>query len=207
VTVPLKKIDNLAGMVLAAGGSTRLGRPKQLVELNGQPLICNALDAAGSSCGAGLVVVTGDSATDVENAIAGYPAQLARNDDWERGLASSIATGVDALAALNFDAVLIMLCDQAFVDEQDIARLAEVWQNSPDRPAAAFYEDKIGVPAIFPDIYLDRLLRLEGDRGAQALLCEDSKVSKVDMASAAFDVDTADDLQNIGALNPLLKKE
>ncbi|MDP6437737.1 MAG: nucleotidyltransferase family protein [Gammaproteobacteria bacterium] len=197
MTVPVKTVANLAGIVLAAGGSTRLGQPKQLVEMSGRPLVCHALGAAAGSCGAGLVVVTGDAAAEVEAALEGYRVQVVRNADWEQGLAGSIATGTDALAALNFDAVLFMLCDQPYVDQHDIARLAAVWQNAPARPAAAVYEDKIGVPAIFPATYLDRLSTLKGDRGAQALLNEIPGVSRVELASAGFDVDTADDLQKL----------
>lgn len=197
MSIAVEPVGNLAGVVLAAGRSTRLGEPKQLVKLLGKPLVCRAVETASAVCGAGVIVVTGDSADRVERVLAEYPVMVARNEHWESGLAGSIATGVKGLMGLSFDAVLVMLCDQPHVDKQDIARLAAVWQNAPTRPAAAAYGDRIGVPAIFPARYLDRLSSLEGDQGAQALLNEDQNASRLDMVSAGFDVDTPEDLEKL----------
>jgi len=188
---------SLAGLVLAAGGSSRLGQPKQLYEWRGTPLVCRAVEACLEVCGAGVVVVTGAHAHEVEARLESYPVQIVRNSGWKTGMAGSLQAGIQKLRGSSFSGVLISLCDQPRLDSGDLASLANVWQTSPELPAAARYKGIIGVPAIFPGDYLDSLLNLQGDQGARSLLSACASVSSVEMPAAAFDIDTVADLARL----------
>lgn len=197
--------ERLAGLVLAAGGSSRLGQPKQLLQKSGKPLIYNAIKSISRFCGAGVLVVTGADATNVEAAISECHVRIIRNEYWQRGMASSIVCGLGACVDMDIDALLIMLCDQPHVSSNDVARLVEFWQNSPSRIAAAAYRATIGVPAIFPAAYFDELMKLEGDTGAQRILLAEPAVNAVEMPSAGIDIDTQADLSLIANHPQLLE--
>ncbi|NOR19856.1 MAG: NTP transferase domain-containing protein [Xanthomonadales bacterium] len=197
MSTAIQSIERLAGIVLAAGGSSRLGQPKQLLQKSGKPQIYNVIKSISRFCGAGVFVVTGADAADVEAAITGCHVRIVRNENWQRGMASSIVSGLGACMDMDIDALLIMLCDQPHVSSNDVARLVESWQNSPSRIAAAAYRETIGAPAIFPAVYFDELMKLEGDTGAQQILLAQSDVNEVEMPSAGFDIDTHADLSLI----------
>ena len=190
---------SLAGIILAAGGSSRLGRPKQLCEWRGKPLVCHAVEACLAVCGGGLVVVTGAHAQEVEARLQIYPVRIVRNDDWQTGMSGSLQAGIQELRGSNFAGLLISLCDQPLLNADDLVSLVDVWQAAPDLPAAARYDRVTGVPAIFPSSSLGALAQLQGDEGARSLLAACPTVSRVEMPAAAFDIDTVDDLARLGA--------
>jgi len=189
---------SLAGILLAAGGSTRLGQPKQLYEWRSKPLVCHAVENCLAVCGAGVIVVTGSHAQDVEAALQTYAVQIVRNRQWATGMSGSLRAGIQQLG-VGVSGILVSLCDQPLLDAGDLAGLAKLWQVKPALPAAALYNGVTGVPAIFPASLLDSLLELRGDAGARALLDACPSVSTVEMPSAAFDVDTVDDLARLRA--------
>ena len=189
---------SLAGILLAAGGSTRLGQPKQLYEWRSKALVCHAVENCLAVCGAGVIVVTGSHAQDVEAALQTYAVQIVRNRQWATGMSGSLRAGIQQLG-VGVSGILVSLCDQPLLDAGDLAGLAKLWQVKPALPAAALYNGVTGVPAIFPASLLDSLLELRGDAGARALLDACPSVSTVEMPSAAFDVDTVDDLARLRA--------
>jgi molybdenum cofactor cytidylyltransferase len=86
------------------------------------------------------------------------------------------------------------LADQVLVASDEYQRLLDVARTNPERPIAAAYDDTVGVPAVFPARYFERLSALQGDRGAGSLLKSDDQVVPIDMPSAAFDIDTPEQL-------------
>lgn len=179
----------LAGILLAAGGSSRFGIPKQTVLYRGEALVVRAARAALAVCPAGVTVVTGAAREEVTAALAGLPVTLCENVNWAAGLAGSMAHGVEHLPAAA-TAALMMLCDQPLVTAAELARLVLAWTAQPAVPAAAFYVGRAGVPAIFPRQCWAELRRLTGDRGAAQLLRRHGeRLSLVDMPAAAADVD------------------
>jgi molybdenum cofactor cytidylyltransferase len=197
VTAAAPKFDDLAGIVLAAGGSIRLGQPKQLVKYQGEALLCRAVKLAEDFCGAGVTVVTGAHKAAVEAVLQGRTVGQVHNSHWQQGMGGSIAVGAAAIAERPFAGLLIMLCDQPLVSHADIARLVEVWQDSPSWPAAARYKGSLGVPAIFPAAHASQLAGLSGDVGAKSLLQAANDVSVVDMPAAGFDIDSTADLKKL----------
>lgn len=184
----------LAGIVLAAGGASRFGGPKQLARLGGVSLVRRAARLALGCCPAGVVVVTGAWAGEVEAELAGLPVRHFRNLAWTTGLAGSLRCGLDALPPEAL-ASLILLCDQPLIDEADLRALSGAWTAAPGRVAAAAYAGATGVPAIFPTAYWGWLRALTGDHGARSLIASLPDVTRVALDHAVRDIDTPGDLQ------------
>jgi len=190
----------LAAVLLAAGASVRLGRPKQLIEWQGKYLVKHAAELALDVCDAGVTVVTGAEADRVVTALEGLPLTCIYNRDWESGMGSSLTTGIDHLVREGggeADALLLMLCDQPYITHTDIKQLVEAWQSYPDRPAGAGYSGIVGVPAIIPAGLLHTLVELPEDSGAGNWLRSRDDINVVTMPNAAIDIDTSKDLQDL----------
>jgi CTP:molybdopterin cytidylyltransferase MocA len=183
-----------AVLVLAAGGSRRLGRPKQLVRLGAEPLVRRAVRLAASLRPLWIGVVVGAHGARVATTLAGAGAEIILARRWREGLAASLASGVRR-APQQARRLLVVTVDQWQVTAADLARLVA----APGRaPAAATYAGRLGVPAVFPRRMWPALRRLRGDRGARALL-DSGRATAVPMAAAATDLDTPAELAQLRA--------
>lgn len=183
-----------ACLVLAAGGSRRLGAPKQLVRLRSLTLIEHALTAARDALPtASLIVVLGAHALRLRALVrrSAPDARIAYNPRWAQGMAGSLQAGLRAVPR-GTTAVLVTLVDQPNVDARSLQRLVAAWRRRPDRAAAAHYSGHSGVPAMLSRRYWQAIRKLEGDSGARALL-RDERITLVAMPEAALDVDTPAD--------------
>ena len=184
----------LHALVLAAGGSSRFGSAKQLVRIGDRPLLTLICGRAAEVVGHALIVVLGAGAAELAPLLKHSPGSVVVNRSWREGLASSIRAGVARLPA-SCAGVMLVLADQACVTADDLRRLAGAWRRQPSCIAAASYGSTVGVPTIFPQHLFGELSELKGDTGARALLRRHvDRLVKVPMASAAFDLDTPDDL-------------
>jgi len=186
--------DGLYVIVLAAGASTRFGSAKQLVRIAGRPLLHTTVSRAVEVAGSAVFVVLGARAAELAPLLKHSPASVIINREWDEGIASSIRAGVARLPAA-CSGVLLVLADQAAVTAEDLRRLLGAWRRQPDYVAAALYAGGMGVPAIFPRSRFRDLTELRGDVGARALLHRNpDRVVRVQMESAALDIDTPEDL-------------
>jgi len=184
----------LHAIVLAAGEATRFGSAKQLVRIGDRPLLSLVAGRAAEVVGHALTVVLGARAAELAPLLRHSAGSLVVNREWRDGLASSIRAGVSRLPS-SCDGVMLVLADQACVTADDLRRLAGAWRREPLSVAAALYRGTIGVPAVFPRHLFGELLDLKGDTGARTLLRRHGdRLVKVPMESAAFDLDTPDDL-------------
>ena len=184
----------LHAIVLAAGASTRFGSAKQLVRIGDRPLLSLVTGRAAEIVGQALIVVLGARAAELAPLLKHSPCSVAVNRDWREGLASSIRAGIARLPP-SCAGVMLVLADQVSVTAEDLRRLAVAWRRQPSCVAAAGYGATIGAPAIFPQYLFSELSELKGDSGARVLLRRHAdRLVKVPMASAAFDLDTPDDL-------------
>jgi len=185
-------------VIMAAGGSSRMGGVKQLLVLEGKALIARTVDAVLASAARPVVVVLGANAEGVREPIARHPVLAVFNAEWPSGLASSVRAGVAALLAADpgLDAVLLAPCDQPALSAEIISRLAAVHRES-DRIAAARFGGRTGAPAVFGRRHFAALRALEGDEGARRLLnrCPQD-VAALDLPELGVDLDTPADYRS-----------
>lgn len=189
----------IAGMLLAAGGSSRLGHPKQLVRWDGKTLIRRAAEALIDAGCFPIVVVLGAEKERSELELKGLDAEIVVNDAWESGMGSSISRGVKAIIASGSvpDAVLISLCDQPFVTSEKLLPFLNAFRQSRPSLIAALYNNVAGVPALFSaDLYPD-LAALSGDKGAREIIKNSPDAVTIPLPVAAIDVDTFGDLAQL----------
>ncbi len=190
----------IAGVVLAAGASSRLGFPKQLVQFDGETLVRRASRAVLLASFSPVVVVVGANSDRVIDEIAGLPVTPVSNPDWASGMASSIHAGLRAALKCDSEvtAVLFTLCDQPLVSDKHLMALAALFSESRQPIAAAAYNATCGVPAIFGKPMYPRLLALHGEAGARKVICANlHNVAQLPLPAAAFDIDTEADLDAV----------
>lgn len=188
---------SLHAVVLAAGGSSRFGSAKQLVRIGDRPLLSLIAGRTAEVVGHALIVVLGAAAAELSPLLRHSSGSVVINRNWREGLASSIRAGIARVPAAAAG-VMLVLADQACVTAEDLRRLAGVWRRQPQCIVAARYGATVGVPAIFPQYLFRELSELKGDTGARALINRHAdRVVTVPMASAAFDLDTPDDLLSL----------
>ena len=194
----------VALLLLAAGASTRMGRPKQLLPYHGRTLLRHAAETAVAAGCAPIVLVTGALHDELLAEIVGLPILAERNLDWETGMASSIRAGLAAVAAAAPRAVLVMLTDQPLVTPELLRQLIVQQQATQAPIVAAAYGETLGVPAIFDKSLLPELLKLQGAQGAGRLIARlGAAVGQVAFPAGLLDVDTP--AQYTALLQGLLK--
>jgi CTP:molybdopterin cytidylyltransferase MocA len=194
-------VGRVAAVLLAAGGSRRFGRPKQLAKIAGTSLVRRAAEAAlGAGCEP-LFVVLGAHAGEVGAELAGLAAERVANPAHAEGIASSIRAGVAAAGAAtpSCDGALLLLVDQPRVDAALLGRLLGGFrQGGGVRPVACAYAGRVGVPAVFPRSLFGELAALRGDRGARSVLeARRAELLEVPFPEGAIDLDTPEDLARI----------
>jgi len=188
----------IALILLAAGGSTRMGRPKQLLLYKGQTLLRRAAEQAISAGCDPVIVVVGADAPRMRTELADLAVRIVENPNWQRGMGTSIRAGLGAIPPLGAQAVVITLCDQPLIDSAALKRLMDLHRSTGRAPIAAQYAGTLGVPALFGPEYLPGLAGLPDDCGAkQLLLTHASQVLAVPMEPAATDIDTPMDYQGL----------
>ncbi len=192
-------MSNIGAVILAAGGSSRLGRPKQLLNFRGETLIARAIRAAAEARCRPIVVVTGDAGDAIRNEIRDTSAVVVENVDWRSGLGTSIRAGMRSLIDSN-DAVMLMTCDQPLVETALIAELIEVRKQTGKPIVASSYMNTLGVPALFDRSCFPALLSLPDDSGAKSLIVRrPADVASVLFEDGAIDIDTPEDFQRLTA--------
>lgn len=193
-------LNNLYAIILAAGNSSRLGTPKQLLEWRERPLLAHCLDTARSLLNDRIVVVLGAYADTIQSAIDLTSVITILNPDWQEGMASSIRAGIQALPD-DADAALILLSDQPLVTAEHLQQLLQNWQATPTHIVASEYQEVLGVPALFPAPFFETLSSLTGDRGAKQLFTTfEHQLLKTPLAAAKWDIDTQEDVNRLRVL-------
>ena len=190
---------SIATIILAAGGSSRLGgNPKQLLTHEGHTLI-EQMTAHALSLKAGpVIVVLGANEEQIRPQLAGLPVHLATNAGWQEGLASSLRVGLNTLSKETVDAFLVLLTDQPHVTTSLLEELITTRQQTNRGIVACRYGESghIGVPALFDIHYTAEFLKLSGDVGARKLIQQHSNdCAEVLFPLAAIDLDTWQDVE------------
>ena len=191
-----RSMNRIAAIVLAAGGSKRMGTPKQLLRLDGESLVRRAVRTALASRCAAVFVVVGARADAVTREIDDLSCTRVDNPHWRDGIGTSIRAGVTAVSIAQppFDAVLITLADQPYITAALLDQLLAAAETAPVGLVACEYAGTTGVPALFARDHFNALRALTGDRGGRSLLAAHADaVARVPFPEAAIDLDTRDD--------------
>ena len=185
---------SIAAVVLAAGGSARLGRPKQLVPIEDEPLVHRAARAALDAGCRPVAVVLGAESDSVGAAVADLPVLPVSNPDWTDGVGSSIACGMRAAAAHRPAGCIVLPCDQPRLTACVLAGLIERFRRGDAQAVACAYGGAVGAPVLFAPTLFDRLSALTGDSGAKRVLRGCAPLQVVDFPGGELDIDTDADL-------------
>ncbi len=189
--------ERVAGIVLAAGGSTRLGQPKQLLPWQGEPIVRHV---AKTGLAAGLqpvIVVTGAAASAVEEALVDLPIQIVRNPDWEAGQSTSVKVGLQRVPAES-GAVVFLLADQPRVSKELLSSLVELHATTFAPLVAPEVQGQRGNPVLFDRQTFPALFALEGDVGGRPLFSR-FKAARLPWhdSSILLDIDSPEDYQQL----------
>lgn len=193
-----------AGIVLAAGSSSRMGRTKQLLELGGQTLLIHVLTVALSSELAAVVLVLGHDETKVKrslgNLIDHKGLHVVINRNYQAGMAGSLQTGLREVKD-RFPSVMFLLGDQPFIDSKSINLLLHCFWKSKKNICVPVQGSRRGNPVCFSKFLYDPIFNLTGDIGAREIIdghAEDILRVEIDSPLFFMDIDNADDLKRLG---------
>ena len=195
---------NVGVVILAAGSSSRLGQPKQLIKFKNKSILQNIIDHSQVFSFNDKVLILGAYAEDINKNINTGEFNVFINDEWEEGIASSIRSGVRCSLELDPDLehILFLLSDQPFVTSELIQELLDTHIKQGKRITACKYNDEVGVPAIFRKPVFDELSMLRGDRGAKVLVKKNyDNVAFVPFDLGSVDVDHPEDYTKLQKLN------
>jgi len=161
---------NISILILAAGASTRMGQPKQLLPWNETTLLKHAIQQARNAKAKDVFVVLGAHFEKIYPTIQDEAIQVLRNESWETGMSSSIALGTQKVMESTGDALLIMLADQPFIGTNELNAMIDLVEGTAQSLVATAYEKGYGVPAIFGKKYFEQLSQLSGPKGAKSLI-------------------------------------
>jgi len=187
----------IAVAILAAGASTRLGQPKQLVAWRGTTLLRRAADTALDAALGPVLVILGADADRCAAELQGLKVRVVIHMGWRDGMGSSIREAAKALSGdAGIGALLVMACDQPDVDADHLRQLTDEYRRSGADVVGSAYAGTVGIPALFDRTLFAALAALDGDNGARSVLTAPGiRLESVPCPGAAFDVDAQHDLR------------
>jgi len=193
-------VNSCGIIILAAGASTRLGKPKQLLRYRGKTLLAYSINEAVNSNADAVVVILGKDANLFKNEIDERKVRVAINASWEEGMASSLRLGMDTL--LNdkpyIDAVIFMVCDQPHISSSVLNELITTQQKTTKQIVTCNYGDSMGPPALLHKKYFEELMKLSGDAGARKIIQKNmNDVATILFPEGNIDIDTEEDYEKL----------
>lgn len=186
-------------IILAAGASSRMNQPKQLLPYHQKSLLSHTIEEAQKSL-MPVIVVLGANAQQIKAGIGNMEVEIVVNEDWKSGMSSSIKAGLQKALA-NFKEMqncILAVCDQPYISSILFQKLVDEKKESGKEIVASSYADTVGTPCLFDKKYFDELLNLEGDHGAKNILQKyQNDVASVDFENGKIDVDTKKDYEEL----------
>lgn len=191
----MAEVFQCALVILAAGGSRRMGQPKQLLPIGDRPLLRHIVEAGVSPLLSSVIVVLGANSTLILPSLAGLPIHLIVNEGWEEGLGSSIRVGMQALLALapKTEGVIISLADQPRFSSKHVSQLINAHHRTNRSIVASCCSGKLMSPALFTSAHFPALLAMARDVGASSLFGDNPNELADIPANDLGDLDTPDD--------------
>ncbi|MCX8530744.1 nucleotidyltransferase family protein [Chryseobacterium luquanense] len=186
-------------LILAAGNSSRLGQPKQLLDFKGKSLLRNVAEES-LKITKSVVVVTGANSIEISKEINDLKLIITENRIWNEGMGSSIHIGFDQLLN-SFPAIencIVSVCDQPFIEASLFSDLIQMQQDFQKGIVASKYADTLGTPVLFTKKYFTDLSKLSGKEGAKKLLQKfKDDIAEINFEKGAIDIDTQNDYQQL----------
>jgi molybdenum cofactor cytidylyltransferase len=193
-------MEEIGAVILAAGASSRFGRPKQLIEFRGTTLLRRVVDAAEQAGCSPVVVVLGSKREEIERELLNTRALIVENADWERGIGTSIRAGVARSLgqSSSLEAIVLLVCDQPFVEADTIKQLIALHEKTAKPIVASSYSQTLGVPAIFHRACFQELRNLDDASGAKSIIRSNrERVAEFAFPQGKIDIDTAKDYEQL----------
>ena len=194
------KMPEIGVLILAAGGSRRLGKPKQLLRYEQESLLLRIVNSVLKLQDILPMVVVGAQRELMMQELAAKPVDVIYNERWESGLATSIAVGLSGILQKNerLQGCLFVVCDQPFLNTAVLQQILDK-QLQPDKGiVAAAYDGTVGTPVFFRRKYFEKLLQLSQDEGAKKVVTRHlSDLVMVPFAEGATDIDTQEDYSRL----------
>ncbi len=193
-------LPKVGTIILAAGASTRMGTPKQLLQFKGRSLLRHTTEVALASVCEPMIVVLGAYAEQIHNEVNQLPVVVVENQEWHLGMGASIRVGINAPndSSENIEAVVLLLCDQPFVCVDVVNQLVEAYHTTLQPIVASEYAGILGVPALFSRKFFSELISLNVAAGAKEVIKKYSHlVFPVSFAAGVIDIDTPQDYEQL----------
>lgn len=190
----------IAILILAAGSSSRMGQSKQLLLVEGQPLLQKTAKVAIDSALGKVLVVLGANANQHQEVLVGLPVNVFIHQQWQNGMGSSLKAGFKFLLEIlpNCNAIMVLVCDQPFLTPDHLKKLADAFSVTKKPIIASIYSNTLGVPCLFGKEFFPELLNLQDDEGAKKLIQRfKSEVSSVEFQHGEIDLDTPQDYNRL----------
>ena len=187
-------------IVLAAGSSSRLGAPKQLLSYNDKNLLDHVIEEAKKTADGKVVVILGGNHQQIAGNINSPGIKVIYNPDWEEGMSSSIRTGLAGLKRENkdLDGVILAVCDQPFITAELFSALIAEARSTGKSIVASAYGGILGTPVLFTPVHFKDLEKLKGKEGAKILLDQyRENVTSVPFENGEIDIDTPEDYHKL----------
>jgi molybdenum cofactor cytidylyltransferase len=192
----------IGAVILAAGGSSRLGEPKQLIPFRGKTLVRRIVDAAREAGCSPIIVVIGSDDEKLHRELDRAGVVTVQNKQWQRGIGSSIRCGIQGLinSSPDIEASVLLVCDQPAVDVRVIECLIALRETTGKSIVASSYADTLGVPALFTRSVFEELLSLGDKTGAKSIvLRRTERVASLPFPEGQIDIDTREDWEKLDA--------
>jgi molybdenum cofactor cytidylyltransferase len=191
-------MSQTALIILAAGASTRMGQPKQLLDFQGKPLLRHVVEIAIASPCHSVTVVLGANAPEIQPTLQALPIHLLHNSHWSDGMSSSIQCSIQYLSSFpnGVDSAILTVCDQPFISVSLIHQLIQTYRSSYHPIVASAYSETLGVPALFDRQLFPELAALKGAEGAKSVIKRHGAIG-VDFPEGSIDLDTLEDYDRL----------
>ena len=186
-----------AAIILAAGPSSRMGQPKQMLDIRGERLLVKIAQTFLNAGISNVVVVLGSNEQAHREILKDQPVDIVHNPNWKSGMGSSIKTGLQHLTLdPSVESVILSVCDQPLLSEDIISGLVRESTETGKPIIASEYSGVPGVPALFHRSYFGRLADLPDDQGAKKIIMNNSSdVSVIPFPGGEIDLDTWGDYE------------
>jgi molybdenum cofactor cytidylyltransferase len=190
----------IGAVILAAGGSSRFGQSKQLIRFRGQSFVRRIIDAACKAGCSPVVVVIASDDEKLRRELDRAGVVMVPNQQWQRGIGSSIRCGIEALinGSPDVEATVLLVCDQPAVDARVIQRLIALRETTGKNIVVSSYADTLGVPVLFTHSVFQELLSLGDNAGAKSIVLRSrERVALLPFPEGEIDIDTWEDWEKL----------